>query len=64
MFHCPTVSIQKYMADLQLFVELMNMQIYSECWAISQTLFRAEMIQTSLEIENTLGTSSSNTGFY
>lgn len=63
MFHWPTLSTQKYIADLKLLAELMKMQKYSECWAISQIVFRAQMIQTSLEIENTLGTSSSNTGF-
>lgn len=63
MFRWPTLSTQKYIADLQLLAELMKMQKYAECWAISQTVFRAQMIQTSLEIENILGTSSSNTGF-
>lgn len=46
-------------AGLRVFVELMNMQNYSESWAISQILFRAQMLQTIPEIENTLGTSNS-----
>lgn len=46
-------------AGLQVFVELMDMQNYSESWAISQILFRAQMIQTIPETENTLGTSNS-----